>query len=263
VAVRARTGKLVWFTSLVGHDVRDYDAASPVVLLPARRDGAASRAVGEAGKSGRYYILDAATGRPLFSPVPFVTAGPGQPAPAGQRAGTRECPGELGGSNYSPVAYSPDTHAAYVSGINYCTVIHPAAPGEVARHRAGEPDLGGSAAPAVAAAPGTFSAVDTDTGRLLWQRAMPAPMLGGATATAGGLVLAGGANGILYAFDSRSGRIRWQENLGAGFGSAPVAYAIGGREYLAVVSGGAAISAINGLGPVGARLVVFTLPGGR
>jgi hypothetical protein len=37
-------------------------------------------------------------------------------------------------------------------------------------------------------------------------------------------------------------------------------YAIGGREYIAVVSGGAAIAAINELGPVGGRLYVFTLP---
>ncbi len=205
IALRARTGQMLWFTSLVRHDVRDYDAASPVVLLRVRRNGVGARAVGEAGKSGRYYLLDAGTGQPLFAPVPFVPVR----TPPPTRAGSVQCPGELGGSNYAPVAYSPRTHAAYVSAIR--------------------------------------------------ERPMPAPMLGGATATAGGLVFAGGANGILYGFDSRSGQIRWQRSLGAGFGSAPVVYAIGGREYLAVVSGGAAISAINQLGPVGARLVVFTL----
>jgi glucose dehydrogenase len=256
LALRARTGRVVWFASLVRHDVSDYDAASPVVMLTVRRPGAAPvRAVGEAGKSGRYYILAAATGRLLFPPVPFVPV-----RPAGRPDGL-QCPGELGGSSYSPVAYDPGTRAVYVSGINDCMVIGRAGRASAQRHRAGEPDTGGMAEPAAGRAAGTFSAISVDSGRLMWQRAMPAPMIGGALA-AGGLVFAGSTGGVLYAFAARTGRIRWQADLGAGFGSAPLAYEIAGREYLAVVSGGAAISAINHLGPLGAKLVVFTLPTG-
>jgi alcohol dehydrogenase (cytochrome c) len=244
LALRARTGRLVWFTSLVTRDSSDHDAASPVVLL--RGIGA----VGEAGKSGLFYLLDAATGRPLFRPVRFVRTG---------SAGPVTCPGELGGSNYSPLAYHPGTHAVYVSGIDYCGAYRRESPAAQASHQAGAPDLGGSVTPAQASATGTFTAIDVTTGRVRWQRAMPAPMLGGATA-AGGLVFAGAASGVFYAFDAATGQIRWQRDLGAGFGSAPVVYASGGREYLAVVSGGAAISAINQLGPVGGRMYVFALP---
>jgi glucose dehydrogenase len=246
LALRARTGALVWFRSLVGHDTSDYDAASPVVLLRS------AHAVGEAGKSGLFSLLDAATGRRLRPPVRFVTTG---------SAGEVTCPGELGGSNYSPVAYDPATRAVYVSGIDYCGIYQPAGRAAAAAHQAGAPDLGGSVRPAQASASGTFTAIDIDTGAVRWQRALPAPMLGGATA-AGGVVFAGAVSGILYAFDAATGQIRWQRDLGAGFGSAPVVYAVGGREYLAVVSGGAAIAAINQLGPVGGELYVFTL-GGR
>lgn len=243
LALRASTGAVAWFTSLAGHDVSDYDAASPVVLL---RD---AHAVGEAGKSGLFYLLDAATGRPLRRPVRFVTTG---------SAGTVSCPGELGGSNYSPVAYDPETHSVYVSGIDYCGTYHRDGPSAAASHQAGMPDLGGDVTPAQATASGTFTAINIGTGLVRWQRAMPAPMLGGATAV-GGLVFAGSVNGVLYAFDAAAGQIRWQRDLGAGFGSAPVVYAVAGREYLAVVSGGAAIAAINQLGPVGGRLYVFAL----
>ncbi|MBV9451255.1 MAG: PQQ-binding-like beta-propeller repeat protein [Streptosporangiaceae bacterium] len=268
LALRARTGAPVWFTSLVSRDVSDHDAASPVVLLRG------VRAVGEAGKSGLFYLLDAATGRPLFRPVRFVTTGSavlptlnrGDPSPRTPRGGATPgspaavtCPGELGGSNYSPLAYDPGTHAVYVSGIDYCGEYHPGSPAEAATHQAGVPDLGGSVQPAQASASGTFTAIDVTTGRVRWQRAMPAPMLGGATA-AGGLVFAGAVSGVCYAFDAATGQIRWQRDLGAGFGSAPVVYAVGGREYLAVVSGGAAIAAINQLGPVGGHLYVFTVP---
>ncbi|HEX6526898.1 MAG TPA: PQQ-binding-like beta-propeller repeat protein [Streptosporangiaceae bacterium] len=256
LALRARTGEPVWFTSLVSRDVSDHDAASPVVLL---RD---LRAVGEAGKSGLFYLLDATTGRPLFPPVRFVATGsaalPARGATPGSAA-VVTCPGELGGSNYSPLAYDPGMHAVYASGIDYCGVYHPGDPAAQASHQAGAPDLGGSVQPAQASATGTFTAIDVTTGRVRWQRAMPAPMLGGAT-VAGGLVFAGAVSGICYAFDAATGQIRWQLDLGAGFGSAPVVYALGGREYLAVVSGGAAIAAINQLGPVGGRLYVFTLP---
>ena len=244
LALRARTGALVWFRSLVGHDNSDYDAASPVILLRS------AHAVGEAAKSGLFYLLDAATGSPLRHPVRFVTTG---------SAGTVTCPGELGGSNYSPLAYDPATRAVYVSGIDYCGVYHRASPSAAAAHQPGAPDLGGSVEPAQATATGTFTAIDIDTGAVRWQRAMPAPMLGGATA-AGGLVFAGAVSGILYAFDAATGQIRWHRDLGAGFGSAPVVYAAAGREYLAIVTGGAAIAAINQLGPVGGRLYTFTLP---
>lgn len=268
LAVDARTGRVDWFTSLVRHDVSDYDAASPPVLIravlagkkaPADRKarpggtghaGTAVHAVGEAGKSGLFTLLDMATGRLLHPPARFVTVG---------SAGSVTCPGELGGSNYSPVGYDPVLGLAYVSGIDYCGTYTRDPPSVAAGHRAGAPDLGGSVEPAQAAASGTFTAIDAGTGAVRWQRAMPAPMLGGAT-VAGDLVFAGSVSGILYGFDAATGDIRWQRDLGAGFGSAPVVYAIGGREYIAVVSGGAAIAAINQLGPVGGRLYVFALP---
>jgi glucose dehydrogenase len=243
LALDARTGRVAWFTSLVGHDVSDYDAASPPVLVRA------ARAVGEAGKSGLFTLLDSATGRQLHAPARFVTIG---------AAGGVTCPGELGGSNYSPVGYDPGTALAYVSGINYCGNYIRDDPRAVAGHQAGTPDLGGDVNPAQDTATGTFTAIDTRTGTVRWQRATPSPMLGGAT-VAGGLVFAGSVSGILYGFDAATGAIRWQRRFSAGFGSAPVVYATGGREYIAVVSGGAAITAINQLGPVGGRLYAFAL----
>ncbi len=257
LALRARTGRLVWFTSLVRHDVSDYDAASPPVLFRA------AHAIGEAGKSGLFYLLDAATGRPLHPPARFVATG---------SASTVTCPADIGGSNYAPVGYDPETGLAYISGIDYCGTYHREPPARAAAHQPGAPDQGGTIQPAQPVATGTFTAIDVSTGRVRWQRSLPAPMLGGATVAGGepgsaaggrrppgGLVFAGSADGTLYAFDASAGTIRWRRSVAAGFGSAPVIYAIGGREYLAVISGGAAIAAINHLGPVGGRLYTFTL----
>jgi alcohol dehydrogenase (cytochrome c) len=256
MAVTARTGEMLWFTPLVEHDAWDYDPASPVVIFDLHKDGKTIHAVGEAGKSGRYFMLDASTGKRLFDPLPFVTQH--HPVPTG--SGTLVCPGELGGSQYSPVAYNPRTHATYVSGINYCTIIKLSPDARIARHQRGRPDLGGKVLPGPGKPTGTFTAVDVDSGQPLWKRSLPAPMIGGATA-AGDLVFAGGSNGVLYAFGAVDGRIWWRRDLGAAFGSAPIAYAIKGKEYLAVVSGGAVVTALHHLGPLGHTLFVFTLDG--
>jgi glucose dehydrogenase len=86
-------------------------------------------------------------------------------------------------------------------------------------------------------------------------------MIGGATVTASNLVFTGDQHGVLYAFDARSGKILWRANLGLAFGSAPIVYAIDGKEYVAVTLGGSASSASLHLGNVGAVVVALTLGG--
>jgi glucose dehydrogenase len=142
-------------------------------------------------------------------------------------------------------------------------IVKTAAPAQVAAHKPGQPDLGGTLLPGPGRPSGTFTAVDVDTGRPLWHRRMRAPMIGGAAATAGNLVFAGGSDGVLYAFDARNGQICWQRNLRAAFGSAPLVYMIDGREYLAIVSGGAVETMLNHLGPIGGTLYVLTLDSRR
>jgi alcohol dehydrogenase (cytochrome c) len=70
VALDVRTGAHVWHYQQVHHDLWDYDPASPPLLF----DAAGRPAVGEAGKTGFFYILDRETGVPIFpcleTPVP-------------------------------------------------------------------------------------------------------------------------------------------------------------------------------------------------
>ncbi|MBV9448066.1 MAG: PQQ-binding-like beta-propeller repeat protein [Streptosporangiaceae bacterium] len=256
LALDARTGKLAWYHQQVAHDLWDYDAASPVMVFDAVLGGKKVRAVAEAGKSGYFFVLDAATGRNLFPPVPFVTQKHSPPT----AEGVLECPGSLGGAQYGPSAFSPVTRAAYVTGLNVCMTLKvgPASPGT------GEKDFGGtSSIPPGLPQTGTVTAVDTGTGHVLWARTLPAPMIGGATATAGGLVFAGDAHGTLYAFDARTGEQVWHAYLGLAIGAAPIVYSVGGTEYLALVVGGSPLSANFGWGNVGARIVVLKLGGSR
>jgi alcohol dehydrogenase (cytochrome c) len=253
LALDASTGKLKWFHQEQAHDLWDYDAESPVVLFNAEINGEMKRGVAEAGKNGLLFILDAETGEDLFPPVPFVKRHHTPPT----TKGTLECPGAVGGSQYSPLAYSPETQAVYVSGINLCMYLK-----VTYEEEGGEKAFGGDrVVPKNTKKTGTFTAVKVTDGKVLWKKKMPTPMDGGATASAGGLVFTGDQKGILYAFDAKTGDTLFEGNLGLAFGTAPVIYSIKGQEYVLATIGGAALTASEELGPVGAEVVALKLGG--
>ena len=66
VALRAATGAVVWHFQTVHHDLWDYDNASPPALTTARVGGRAVDVVVQATKTGMLYVLDRATGVPVF-----------------------------------------------------------------------------------------------------------------------------------------------------------------------------------------------------
>jgi len=70
VALDIKTGKLKWYFQQVHHDIWDFDSASPVVLF----DAGGHKGIAQASKTGWLYMLDRATGKPLYGipekPVP-------------------------------------------------------------------------------------------------------------------------------------------------------------------------------------------------
>lgn len=88
VALRAATGERLWHFQLTHHDLWDYDVAAPPALVELRRVGSRTSAVLQTGKTAQLFVLDAATGRPVFpveerpaphSTVPGEAAWPTQP----------------------------------------------------------------------------------------------------------------------------------------------------------------------------------------
>jgi len=253
LALDADTGKLKWYHQEQAHDLWDYDAESPVVLFDVEIDGQMKRGLAEAGKNGLLFLLDAETGEDLFPPVPFVKRAHTPPT----TKPTLECPGPVGGSQYSPLAYSPETQAVYVSGINLCMYLKVT----YENHNGEKQFAGDRVVPKDTPKTGTFTAVGVDTGKVIWEHSMPTPMDGGATASAGGLVFTGDQQGVLYAFDAADGDDLWQADLKLAFGTAPVIYSIDGTEYVLATVGGAALTASEELGEIGARVIAFKLGG--
>jgi glucose dehydrogenase len=230
VALDARTGRLRWFYQEVKHDHWDYDATSNVILFDVRAGGRTIPAAGQAGKVGWYFIVDRSTGKLLRKSAPFVAMNKNM-------FGVHQVlPGANGGSEWSPPAYSPQTHDVYVLGLNQMMDFKPSA----VTHAPGFMDVGSvftsTVKPTIQS--GTFSAIDVDSGRIAWQVKTAKPLIGGALATAGGVVFVGEGSGAFDAFDARSGRKLWSYTFPAGVNAPPISYAVGTTQYVAVAAGG-------------------------
>ncbi|MGE5114955.1 MAG: pyrroloquinoline quinone-dependent dehydrogenase [Betaproteobacteria bacterium] len=251
VALDLATGRLVWYWQQVPHDRWGYDVASAPVLLDAELNGELVPVVAQASKVGWVYVHDRRDGRLLFRSDAFVPQRnlftPPQPAP-----GVLVAPGIAGGANWSPAAYDAASGLFYVAALHLPTryVAHELrrADGSVL-HYASTQDGDESW--------GTLSALDLGhRGRLRWQVKTDEPLVGGALVTAGGLVFTGAGRGWFAAFDAASGARLWQFRCDAGVNAPPVAYAVGGREYVAVAAGGSALFGFR----QGDEIVAFGLP---
>jgi quinoprotein glucose dehydrogenase len=78
VALNSRSGALVWGFQLVHHDLWDYDTAAPPLLAEITPGGRRRAVVIATNKTGLLYVLDRATGAPVYPveerPVPASDA---------------------------------------------------------------------------------------------------------------------------------------------------------------------------------------------
>lgn len=90
VALEAGSGRVRWAFQIVHHDLWDLDAASQPILVSVPRNRRSIPAVAVVTKMGHVFVLDRATGKPLFpveerpvpaSDVPGETASATQPFP--------------------------------------------------------------------------------------------------------------------------------------------------------------------------------------
>ncbi|HWT05095.1 MAG TPA: PQQ-binding-like beta-propeller repeat protein, partial [Xanthomonadales bacterium] len=235
VALDVHTGKFKWGYQEIKHDVWDYDAVSNVVLFDVHVNGQTIPAAGEAGKVGWFYIVDRRNGKLIRRSDPYVRMSPNmfsQPT----AKGVVMLPGANGGAEWSPPAYSPDTHYVYVLGMDQLMKFstHPEA------YQTGRIRLGSafSNIEPHGVQDGRFVAIDTETGKLAWTYMTPEPLIGGALATAGNLVFFGEGNGWFDALDAKAGKLLWRYNLGAGVNAPPITYEVNGQQYVAVAAGG-------------------------
>lgn len=276
LAIEAATGKYRWHFQQVHHDIWDYDAVNPVVLMDVTMGGRTRKAIAEVGKTGWAYILDRETGRPLIGidekPVPQEprqATAKTQPFPRGDaivpqfiaiapeghtlvndgriftpfvgKAPTILAPGIWGGANWPPSSYDPVQQRLFVCASS---VINGYTGGLEAAFVAPEPGnsfLGGATTFTRVARTGILAAVDVTTNRLAWRYEWPEQCYSGTLATAGGLLFVGRNDGRLTAVDSRTGRQLWEFQTGAGMHAPVTTFEHRGKQYVLAYSAGSAL----------------------
>jgi glucose dehydrogenase len=236
IALDTETGKLKWHYQQVPHDLWGYDLASPPVLFDYQINGKKVAAVGQASKTGWFYIHDRITGKLLKKTDAFVPQH--NLFKKATFEGTVVYPGILGGANWSPVSVDEARQRVFVAAIHapikYTLHENPSKDGKPPiRYAASEPTNDPRW--------GLLSAIDLATGKVLWQVKTAQPLIGGVLATAGNLVFTGEGNGNLNAYNTDTGALVWQGKSEFGVNAPPITYTIDGTQYIAVASGGSSI----------------------
>ncbi|MBL8450144.1 MAG: PQQ-binding-like beta-propeller repeat protein [Dechloromonas sp.] len=252
IALDVKTGALRWYHQVTPHDIWGYDLAASPMLIDVPTPAGKVPGVALVTKSGWMMFFNRATGEVIRRSEGFVPQTKLFKR-ARDAAGIIAVPGEAGGANWPPIAYSGETGWAYVGGSHYPSRF------TLETDAQGNP-VNVLSFPKNVETYGTLSAIDPATGKLAWQQRTARPFPGGVTTTAGGLVFMGEADGHFTARDTRTGKLLWRFQTGAGVNAPPVVYERDGKQYVVVAAGGNKLFDI----PPGNAVIGFGLAeGGR
>src|SRR3984893_6339054 len=243
LALNPDTGKMNWYFQFTKHDEHDWDATQVPVMI----DSGGKHLIAQANRNGFFYVIDRATGK-LISANAYgkitwsdTKDAEGRPVAKKEASPTLEghtvCPGALGTTNFMAPAYNPKTALFYVTARDQCDIFSTAPQ----PYEAGHAYYGSAYFPSEEAEPyrGYLKAIDPLTGAIQWKFEHTSPTWSGVLSTAGGLGFTGDAEGNFIALDAASGKALWHFQAGASVYSSPMAFAVDGKEYVAVAAGSA------------------------
>jgi PQQ-dependent dehydrogenase (methanol/ethanol family) len=240
VALDAKTGKLRWHFQFTPHDLHDWDANQPIVLVDAPFQGRQRKLLLHANRNGFFYVLDRTNGK-FLQGTAFVKkltwasgidkAGRPIELPGNRttEGGVKTCPAVRGATNWYSTAFSPLTQFYYVMSSEDCTIYRKAKNG-------GYVPVNDPADPSMK----VLRALAPDSGRIVWEFPMKGATeknYAGALATAGGLVFFGETNGGFVAADAKTGKALWQFEGNQPIKGSPMTYKVNDRQYVAIAAG--------------------------
>lgn len=249
LALDEKSGKLRWYYQFTPHNVWDYDAQAPSVMVDAQWHGQPRKLLLHADRNGFFYVFDRISGeRLLTKPLVHNLTWAKEIGPDGRPVvnpnqeptteGTRVCPALDGATNWYSTAFNPSTGLYYVQTLEACANFVKRS----VEWKAGAGYMGGTARRD--GGQKLLRAIDIQTGEVKWElpQTGPANSWGGVLATAGGIVLFGEDGGLFSAADARTGKRLWQWPAELVWRSSPMTYTFDGKQYLAVAAGSNIVS---------------------
>ncbi len=269
IALDVATGKLAWHFQYTPNDSWDYDEVGVHMLYDATIDGAPRKVVSHFARNGFFYSLDRRTGRfikaekyvndlnwttgidpetgrpldydpkrdvQIYNPAARALRGDGM---------KRACPTWHGGIAHQPTAYNPVKRIAYGAGTEGCfsqtgAAVASLSPEGGIDQKGSEPRQYNSDLYY-----GSVTAVDAVGHKVLAKAVTDIEVRSGVVATAGGLVFTALQDGWVVAYNDETLEELWRFNVGTPLKGAPVTYAIGPKQYVAVQSGGRHLHPVN------------------
>jgi quinohemoprotein ethanol dehydrogenase len=264
VALDPDTGEYRWHYQTTPGETWDFNSNMDIVLADLAIAGQPRKVILHAPKNGFFYVIDRTTGK-LISAEPFTTTtwatridpDTGRPVEvAGARYETDAAtvsPTPLGAHNWHAMSFNPKTGLAYYPAMHLTarfsdkdidTVTWRSTPWIGGFGVNGQFVTGSSRKDGHMA---SLQAWDPVRQRLAWEVPMDGLFNPGTLTTAGNLVLQGRVDGTLRAYAADSGKELWQYSVGLGISAPPITYAVGGRQYVALLVGyGGAVAGLGG-----------------
>ena len=290
VALKPDNGEYVWHYQTTPGDNWDYTATQHMILADIEIAGNVRKVIMQAPKNGFFYVIDRTNGK-LISAENYVKVNwashvdleSGKPVPTGignyEKEDQLVFPGPLGGHNWQPMSYNPNTGLVYIPAIEMYFPFSKDKAYSPKQPKIGE--LWNTAINTAVIAPpkgllematliksvrGRLSAWDPVQQKEVWSNFHTLPWNGGTLTTAGNLVFQGTSDGELIAFQAQTGKKLWSKDLKTGIIAPPISYAIDGKQYITVLAGYGGVFALEaGLppkysgGPINGRIITFSL----
>ena len=247
LALDAKTGEMKWYFQYTPHDVWDWDAQQPFVLVDREWNGEQRKLLVHANRNGFLYVIDRTNGE-FLSGKQFVDAVTwatgidenGRPIRVDGMEpsveGTEACPSLLGATNWFSTTYSEETGLYYVQTREACDVFTK----RENEWEAGKGYFGGSRKNSPNKDPQkVLRALDIETGEAVWELPQEGSggSWGGVLGTASDLIIFADDSGALAAADARTGAALWHFQTNVLWKASPMTYMFDGTQYIAIASG--------------------------
>ena len=257
VALRPDTGEYVWHYQTTPGETWDYTATQHIILADMEMDGKQRKVLMQAPKNGFFYVLDRTDGTLLsannYIDVTWAThvdMKTGRPVEVpGARYKDKPMlivPSYLGGHNWHPMSYNPETGLVYIPVLEF-----PANYGQQenfeyrpAGFNLGTDGIVGSLPDSEserqaygALVAGRLLAWDPVKQQEAWHVEHKGTWNGGTLSTAGNLVFQGTADGKFVAFRADNGERLWDFTAQTGIVAPAITYEIDGEQYVTVNAG--------------------------
>jgi len=250
------TGRMNWYFQFTPGDMWDYDEEGTHILIDSEVAGQPRKLITHSARNGYLYTMDRfngqivgakpymdnvnwtkgidqKTGKPIdYDPNKAIQtyAGVGNLNP--NEPLKKVCPSMIGGNNYWPSSYSPNTKLLYIPALTGCVSVEI----DRAKHNA-ERGWNGGNATSNERFESNLTAVDPITQEIKKNTHLSYPNFSGALATGGGLVFLGLFDSTVAAFDATTLDELWKVNVGTGFNAPPMTFEVNGKQYVAIASG--------------------------